>query len=231
MRTTISTLSHPTVTTTPPASSTSTNIPTIRLITATPSAAGDSTTNSPGSFFANTSPDSSTPTPLLPKHERSPKKRLVPKKKSKLSLLTGVGRDKDKEKGKDLSDVLRRVGVSPADSASARGFEIYVDPADDPEIGEIVVVKKKKSRTALESVHWGTGALGDVTNMTTATTANVDAVPAKDVIKAKGEEKGEGKWWTIGRGRKDSKEKDKTGKSTLTATFRASCKFRSFFCI
>jgi hypothetical protein len=81
----------------------------------------------------------SIPTPLLLKHENSPKKRLVPKKESNLSLLSAVGRDKDKDKGKDLSDVLRRVSAS----ASARGFEIYVDPTYDPEIGEIVMVKKK----------------------------------------------------------------------------------------
>jgi serine/arginine repetitive matrix protein 2 len=198
---------------------TSTNIPTIRLITATPLASGNSTTSSPSPSLADSS-WTSIPTPLLPKHEHSPKKRLVPKKKSKLSLLSAVGRDKDKDKdkGKDLSDVFRRVGVPSAASASTRGFEIYVDPTDDPEIGEIVLVKKKKSRTALESVRWGPGALGEVTN------TNVNAVPPKDVLKLKGEEKGEGKWWTIGRGRKDSKEKEKTAKSTLTATVRASCR-------
>lgn len=116
---------------------------------------------------------------------------------------------------------MRRVGV-PSASDSTRGFEIYVDPMDDPEIGEIVIVKKKKSRTALESVRWGPTSLGEVTNMN----SNTSALPTN---KVKGEEKGEGKWWTIGRGRKDSKEKEKekAAKSTLSATVRAKCRFHS----
>jgi hypothetical protein len=161
--------------------------------------------------------------PLLPKHENSPKKRPLPKKKSKVSLLGAVGWDKDKDKGKGLSDGLRRVGV-PSDSASTRGFEIYVDPTDDPEIGEIVMVKKK-SRAALDGVRWGPGALGEVTNTTMYTNPNgSSAMLPKEVLKVKGEEKGEGKWWSIGRGRKDSKEKEKTAKSTLATTVRAKCK-------
>jgi serine/arginine repetitive matrix protein 2 len=68
-----------------------------------------------------------------------------------LGAIGGREKDRDKDKAKDLSDVLRRVGAPPP-PASARGFEIYVDPADDPEIGEIVIVKRKKSRAALESV-------------------------------------------------------------------------------
>jgi hypothetical protein len=44
------------------------------------------------------------------------------------------------------------------------------------------------------------------------------------VLKIKGEEKGDGKWWSIGRGRKDSKEKEKTAKSTLATTVRTKCK-------
>ena len=39
----------------------------------------------------------------------------------------------------------------------------------------------------------------------------------------KGEEKGEGKWWSIGRGRKDSKEKEKTLKLMATAPARPTC--------
>ena len=112
-----------------------------------------------------------------------------------------MGRDKEKKWGKDLSDVVRRVG---ADSFSARnGFEIYVDPTDNPDIGEIVMVKKKKSWMALDGMTWG--ALGEVTN--------VPKVPPKDaapLLKVKNEEKE--KWWTLGRGRKDSKEKTKENK-------------------
>ena len=109
-----------------------------------------------------------------------------------------MGRDKEKDRAKDLSDVVRRVG---GDSYSARGgFEIFVDPTIDPDIGEIVMVKKKKSRAALDGMAWG--ALGEVTN--------VPKVPPKEaapLLKVKNEEKD--KWWTLGRGRKDSKEKTK----------------------
>ena len=63
-------------------------------------------------------------------------------KKSKLGILT-IRHDRDKDQAKDLSDVVCCVGV---DSSSARGsFEIFVDPTIDPDIGEIVMVKKKKS--------------------------------------------------------------------------------------
>ena len=220
MRTAASTLSRssantPTSTSTPP-----NIIPTIRLITANPSAYGTST-NSPSSIFTTNSTDPAWPTPLRPK-DPSPKKRLVPKKKSKLNLLNARDKDKDQDKAKDLSDVLRRVGVSSsaAASASARGFEIYVDPADDPEIGEIVILKKRKSRAALEDVRWGPApaALGEVTNVPTAERGREGDAREK--------EKAESKWWTIGRGRKDSKEKEKENKektvrSTLADTIRA----------
>jgi serine/arginine repetitive matrix protein 2 len=96
------------------------------------------------------------------------------------------------------------LSVVGADSFSAKnGFEIYVDPTDNPDIGEIVMVKKKKSRMALDGMAWG--ALGEVTN--------VPKVPPKDaapLLKVKNEEKE--KWWTLGRGRKDSKEKTKENK-------------------
>jgi serine/arginine repetitive matrix protein 2 len=195
------------MTSTPPSTSASTNIPTIRLITATPSASGNSPSHTPWS---------TTPSPLLPKTS-SPKARLVPKKKSKLGLLGAVaGRDrvKDKDKGNE-NDNQREI-----DPASARSFEIYVDPTDDPEIGEIIMVKKKKSRVGLDSLSWGPGALGEVTNVS----MNTNVALPKEVGKLKGEEK-EGKWWSIGRGRKDSKEKEKA-KSMLAATVRAMCRFR-----
>jgi serine/arginine repetitive matrix protein 2 len=214
MLTGISTLtrSTPTITETPPTSS---NIPTIRLITATPSASGNSP--SPTPFSSSWSPS---PSPLLPKPS-SPKTRLVPKKKSKLGLLGAVaGRDRDRDKDKD-KDRER-----PIDPASARSFEIYVDPTDDPEIGEIVMVKKKKSRVGLDAVRWGPGALDEVTNVNVITNASASVLP-KEVGKLKGEEK-DGKWWSIGRGRKDSKEKVK---SMLASTIRANCKPRvSAFC-
>ena len=168
-------------------------IPTIRLTAATPSVAG--------------TPDTSlTTTILAPKAQTETRKRLVPKK-SKLSLLS-MG-SKRGEKAKDLSDVARRVGVPSA--STGRSFDIYVDPTDDPDIGEIVVVKKKKSRAGLDGLRWG--ALGDVTNTVKEVKEKDEKSKEKDKrslgtsLKIKTEEKD--KWWTIGRGRKDSKEKAK----------------------
>ncbi|KAF5376919.1 hypothetical protein D9615_007315 [Tricholomella constricta] len=172
------------------------NVPSIRLISATPSAAGNSSTSSVTNYAIDAS-WGSIPSPLAPKADSpATRKRLVPKK-SKLSIL-GVGAGREKERGKDFSDVVRRVGGS---TSTRGGFEIYVDPTIDDEIGEIVMVKKKKSRVALDGMRWG--ALGEVTNVP-AVTAPKEA-PA--LLKVKGEEKD--KWWSIGRGRKDSKEKTK----------------------
>ncbi|KAF8814601.1 hypothetical protein BYT27DRAFT_7249906 [Phlegmacium glaucopus] len=174
-------------------------IPSIRLISATPSASGLSSEASTSFNRSLEESWASVPVPLAPKPDVEPRKRLVPKK-SKLSILS-MGRDKEKDRGKDLSDVVRRVG---GDSITARGgFEIFVDPTMDPDIGEIVMVKKKKSRAALDGMAWG--ALGEVTN--------VPKVPPKEtapLLKVKNEEKE--KWWTLGRGRKDSKEKTKENK-------------------
>lgn len=133
---------------------------------------------------------------------------------------------------KDLSDVVRRVGqaqgwgmdqdgtcnvtVNGGTTRSVKGLgigknrgnhssrstiDIYVDPADDPDIGEIVVVKKKKSRAALEGIRW---ALGEVTN---ASGVEGEVKEETDKVKIKTEEKE--KWWSIGRGKRDSKEKEK----------------------
>ena len=194
MRNTLSLLARPSAAATPPQAGPP--IPSIRLISATPSATGLSSEASTSFNRSLEESWASVPVPLAPKSDVQPRKRLVPKK-SKLSILS-MGRDKEKNRGKDLSDVVRRVG---ADSFSARGgFEIFVDPTDDPDIGEIVMIKKKKSRLALDGMAWG--ALGEVTN--------VPKVPPKEpapLPKAKNEEKE--KWWTLGRGRKDSKEKTK----------------------
>ena len=184
-------------------------IPSIRLITATPSATGLSSDSSTSFSRSLEQSWASVPVPLAPKTDVEPRKRLVPKK-SKLGILT-MGRDKEKDRVKDLSDVVRRVG---GDSFSATGgFEIFVDPTDDPDIGEIVMVKKKKSRLALDGMAWGT--LEDVTN--------VPKVPPKDappLLKVKTEEKE--KWWTLGRGRKDSKEKTKENKENKMSSKRKS---------
>lgn len=94
------------------------------------------------------------------------------------------------------------------------GFEIYVDPAEDVEVGEIMLVKKKKSRAALDGLRWG--ALGEVTNV--PSTAPKEA---STLLKVKGEEKD--KWWSIGRGRKESKDKTKETKSKTNAKSRFLC--------
>ncbi|KAF5393347.1 hypothetical protein D9757_000790 [Collybiopsis confluens] len=171
------------------------DVPSIRLVAATPSASGMSSEASTSSNYSWTA----VPSPIAPKVNPSSRKRLVPKK-SKLSLLGG-NKDKQKERGQDLSDVVRRVGGGST-SRRGGGFEIYVDPTD-PEIGEIVMVKKKKSRAGLDGLRWGSGggALGEITNIPPV------PQPVTSVTKAKTEEKD--KWWTIGRGRKDSKEKEK----------------------
>ncbi|KXN81385.1 hypothetical protein AN958_04774 [Leucoagaricus sp. SymC.cos] len=166
-------------------------VPSIRLISAIPSAAGmSSDVNTAPSTSFDSSWQSISPSTIAPKPDVPVRKRLVPKK-SKLGLLGA------KDKAKDLSDVARRVGV---DSPPTRGgFDIYVDPTPDPELGDIVVIKKQKSRGALNGVNWG--ALGEVTNVPNVPRSG--PIPS-DTLKAKDEDK---KWWTIGRGRKDSKEK------------------------
>ncbi|KAI0309656.1 hypothetical protein OF83DRAFT_1179371 [Amylostereum chailletii] len=174
------------------------HIPTIRLISATPSAAGSA--SDANNSLASTSFASSyvaVSSPLSPKPEDEPiRKKLVPKK-SKLGIL-GSSSGKVKERGKDLSDIVRRAGGA---SSSKGGFEIYVDPTNDPDLGEIVMVKKKKSRVALSTMQWG-NTLEEVTN--------VQPAPKSATLKPKGEDKD--KWWSIGRGRKDSKDGRKATK-------------------
>lgn len=188
------------------------DVPSIRLIAATPSATGLSASegaNTSGSAsFVDVPWASTSPSSLAPRADKQPARRLVPKK-SKLGLL---GLSKDKDKTKDFSDVVRRVSSNATGSANLSsklrgGYDIYVDPTVDPELGEeIVVVKKKKSRAALESVHWNP--------------SEEPKAPREAALKPNKSEEKENKWWTIGRGRKDSKDKDKAkGKS------RAKCRF------
>ncbi|KAJ3573255.1 hypothetical protein NP233_g2552 [Leucocoprinus birnbaumii] len=166
-------------------------IPSIRLISATPSAVGlasdanNSFTNSAEGSWA-----SAVPSAIAPKGDGTSRKRLVPKK-SKLGLLSVGSKDKIRE----FAEVSRR------DSASVReGFDIFIDHPNDPELEDIVVVKKQKSRGALNGLKWG--ALGEVTNVPNSTRSGSIS---STVSKLKEEEK---KWWSIGRGRKDSKEKN-----------------------
>jgi len=182
-------------------------MPTIRLISAAPTAAGAAP--GLGDPFIDTSITSpsvtvSPPTPLAPKNDsRAPRKRLIPKK-SKLGLLVSGKRSKTPENN-DLSDVVRRVGVNAGTASVAKsGLEIYVDPTAQSEVGEVLMVKKKKSRAALSALKWGT--LAEVTN----------SAPSKDPTKGvrlKNEDKE--KWWSIGRGRKDSKDMKMVEKENL----------------
>ena len=173
----------------------------------------NSSTFDASASFSTVAPVASSP--LAPKSSSSndahvPRKRLVPKK-SKLGILGTVGSsNKAKDKGsKDFSDVVRRVGAGNINTASTGrgGFEIYVDQDEDPEIGEIVMVKKKKSRLGLDGMRWG--ALGEVTNVPAVPPPKEkeSKAPVDNLLKVKGEESQ--KWWSIGRGRKDSKEKSK----------------------
>ncbi|KAF9258752.1 hypothetical protein L218DRAFT_711641 [Marasmius fiardii PR-910] len=175
------------------------DVPSIRLVAATPSASGlSSEANSSVNTSWSTVP---VPSSLSPRSENEPPRRKLVPKKSKLGLLGSGGNNKDKGKERgDFSDVIRRVGGS---SSARRGFDIYVDPTDDPEMGEIIMVKKKKSRGGLDGMRWGTGgALEEVTNIPSVTQPTTTTT-----LKVKNE--GKEKWWTIGRGRKDSKEKEK----------------------
>ena len=178
------------------ATSEPTPIPTIRLVSAVPSAVGSAPAL--GNPLAQQSPSPSPPLPLAPKQDtQAPRRRLVPKK-SKLGLL--VSGKSSKTNGKhDLSDVVRRVGGSAATpSVRKSGFEIYVEPVPLPHVGvdEVLMVKKKKSRASLSALKWGT--LSEVTN-------TVQSNDTTQTARLKNEDKE--KWWTIGRGRKDSKDK------------------------
>ena len=222
-------------------------IPSIRLISATPSSTvisssdgGNSTTSS--ASFARALEDSwdaaaaakgpNSSLALAPKVvkaqenavETTGKKRLVPKK-SKLGTLssTPFGSSSSASANTDFSDVVRRIGAPAASSASSLkakgGFEIYVEPTDDPDIGEILVVRKRPSRVrgGLGGVGWGVevGAdapppmpqpMGEKTNL-----GGAKEGPGKMDEKEGGKER----WWTIGRGRKDSKEEKKKGKENF----------------
>lgn len=176
-------------------------VPTIRLTAPTPSE------RNPPLRRTDVAPWSAEPTPTLAPKEapssEAPRKRLIPKK-SKLRLLGSAIKG---EREQDLSDVVRRVTGS---TAQTNGFEIYVDPTHDPDLGEILLVKKKKSRAALNGMNWGT--LEEVTNITsikkhTGTKEKGGKKAKEGLLKVKVDENQ--KWWSIGRGKKDLKEKEK----------------------
>lgn len=181
------------------------DVPTIRFTSATPHMTASNSAHDISSIapFAYSAPMAHAPSPLAPRTNASPHKRIVPKK-SKLGLLVSKPKLSTASSGKqgDLSDVVRRVGSSP----SKRGYEIYVDRQDDPDLGEIMVVKKQKSRKGLNGMGWG--ALGEVTNVPSVPKAKKSQ---ENLLKVpKGDENQSTKWWSIGRGRKDVKEKNGT---------------------
>ena len=176
-------------------------IPTICLTTATPCNANQT---DEAYHVAPWIPSEASPVPIAPKsltNGETSRKRLVPKK-SKLGLLGSSSSARAREQ--DFSDVVRRVGGASVQNGT-NGFEIYVDPTNDPDIGEILMVKKKKSRLGLDGMQWGT--LGEVTNVPPVTKPKEKGGKKEPLLKLKVDENQ--KWWSIGRGRKDSKEKEK----------------------
>jgi serine/arginine repetitive matrix protein 2 len=122
-------------------------IPTICFAAATPSNAGLSFQSN--AFSPRVSLFRAKNLPLSPENSmfsashlaqsRSSRKRLAPKK-SKLGLLGGSQLSQTSRE-RDLSDVACCVG---ANSSPCGGLDIYVDPREDHETGEIIMVKKKK---------------------------------------------------------------------------------------
>ena len=160
MRNTLSLLSRsPAVAVATPPQAGQPPIPSICLISATPSESANGLSSDASTSYNRSLEEAwaSVPAPLAPKSDPQPRKHLVPKK-SKLNILT-MGCDKEKNQGEDLSDVIRCVGV---DSFAARdGFEIFVNPTVNPDIGEIVMIKKKKKEEILSGFKRnGLGSLG-----------------------------------------------------------------------
>lgn len=193
---------------------------TIRLVSGIPSAAGSASvgndtfastaaSTSFASSYVNVSPVSS---PLAPRNDET-RRKVVPKK-SKLGLLSGT--TKTKERARDMSDMVRRVGGT---SSSRGGFEIYVDPAPEPESGDMLMIQKKKSRGALNALGWGGNGngLSDATN-----TAG---------LKPKNDAKEKDKWWSIGRGKKETKDKENPGKTAESVMFSVRSKGKLYFFI
>jgi len=203
-------------------------VPTIRFINATPSAVGSSSDASTSAIY-NTFDLPPTSSPLAPRPlttSNASRKRLVPKK-SKLGLLGAVKGNKERSQN-DFSDVVRRIGGTT--SAGQGGYEIYVDHAEDSEFEEIVLVKRKKSRLGLDAVAWGPGEEKASNVLKPKLSANalepkasenvlkskdkensVRAKPVEHLLRSKADENQ--KWWSIGRGRKDSKEQKEPRRS------------------
>lgn len=231
----------------PPPNADSIPIPAIHLVQATPS---------PDSSVADTSQPASIIAPKgfpPPRKKLVPKKSKLALLTSRATGASSAASAREK----DISDVVRRVGqrqewgteqdgtcnvtvnggaarsVKGLDIVKSKGnhsnhssrstIDIYVDPADDPDIGEIVVVKKKKSRAALEGIKW---ALGEVTNTGDGNGVADEVKEETHRVKIRVEEKE--KWWSIGRGKRDTKEKEKdTGKLKLRS--KGMCPYSKFY--
>jgi hypothetical protein len=222
-------------------------VPTIRLFDANPSDVGASSdARTPAAYNAYDLPSTSSPISPRPlTTSNASRKRLVPKK-SKLGLLGAVKGNKERSQN-DFSDVVRRIGGIT--SAGPGGYEIYVDHTEDPDLEEIVLVKKKKSRLGLDAVAWGasqenTGTLKPKTSSNALKPKSSENVPklksSVNVPKSKSKDKENSikakpvehllkpksdesqKWWSIGRGRKDSKEQKepRLSKCKLPFTFK-----------
>ena len=220
-------------------------VPTIRLTDTTPFTVGTSSDPST-SAISNTFGLSSTSLPLAPRPlttSNASRKRLVPKK-SKLALLGAVKGSKERSQN-DFSDVVRRIGGIT--SAGRGGYEIYVDHTEDPDLEEIVLVKRKKSRLGLDAVAWGTGEENTGTALKPKPSSNalkskgsqnvpklkpsanvakpkskdkensVKVKPVEHLLKPKSDETQ--KWWSIGRGRKDSKDQKEPRRSKCKRSF------------
>ena len=235
-------------------------IPSIRLISATPSSTvisssdgGKSSTSS--ASFARALEDSwdaaaaakasNASLALAPKVlktqenvvETTGKKRLVPKK-SKLGIFSSTPfTSSSASANTDFSDVVRRIGAPAPSSASSLkakgGFEIYVDPTDDPDIGEILVVRKRPSRVrgGLGGVGWGVEVGGDAPPPMPQVMGEKTNLGLGKVDEKEGKEKE--RWWSIGRGRKDSKDEKekKKGKENfkMSASLKRMCSFSLVF--
>lgn len=204
-------------------------IPTIRLTNPSPSVVGSSLDASSSAIY-NTFDLPPISSPLAPRPlttSNASRKRLVPKK-SKLGLLGAVKGNKERSQN-DFSDVVRRIGGTA--SAGRDGYEIYVDHTEDPDLEEIVLVKRKKSRLGLDAVAWGPDEENADNVLKPNPSANalkpkvsenvlkpkstnllkpkdkensIRIKPVEHLLKPKADENQ--KWWSIGRGRKDSKE-------------------------
>jgi len=159
-----------------------------------------------------------TATPLAPRDSARPAK-LKPKR-SRLSMILS---SKPKDKAADPSTAASYISAIP----EGRSFEVYADPTDDPEIGEIVVVQRKKSRAALGDVSWANNVESELTVKSTINATEIRERRLSQNL-AKENKDGEDKagWWsrTIGRGRKDSDGED-TNKDGDVKQGRSKCAF------